>query len=101
MVRGEPRPGSEQGMKVTIDSAGRVVIPKEIRREAGLAPGMLLDVRCRDGRIEIEAAPFPVKLVRKGRLVVAVPARGVSALTADMVEQTRKKVRWAKPLSRR
>ncbi len=80
-------------MKTTIDRAGRLVIPKEIRQEAGLRPGMLLDVRWRAGRIEIEPAPLPVKLVRKGRLLVAVPARGVSALAADTVEQTRKRLR--------
>ncbi len=80
-------------MKTTIDRAGRLVIPKEVRQEAGLRPGMLLDVRWRAGRIEIEPAPLPVKLVRKGRLLVAVPARGVSALAADMVEQTRKRLR--------
>ena len=60
-------------MKTTIDSAGRLVIPKEVRREAGLKPGMPLEVRWHEGRIEIEPAPWPVKLVRKGRLLVAVP----------------------------
>lgn len=80
-------------MKTTIDRAGRLVIPKEVRHEAGLRPGMLLDVRWRAGRIEIEPAPLPVKLVRKGRLLVAVPAKGVKALTADTVERTRERLR--------
>ncbi len=80
-------------MKTTIDPAGRLVIPKEVRREAGLRPGMVLDVRWRAGRIEIEPAPLPVKLVRKGRFVVAVPAQGVGVLRADTVEQTRKALR--------
>ena len=83
-------------MKTTIDFAGRLVIPKEVREQAGLKPGMVLDVRCRAGRVEIEPAPLPVKLVRKGRLVVAVPEGDVSALTADTVERTRKMLRRAR-----
>lgn len=80
-------------MNTTIDSAGRLVIPKEIRREAGLKAGMVLDVRWRAGRIEIEPAPLPVKLVRKGRLLVAVPQTAAAVLTADAVERTRKALR--------
>jgi AbrB family looped-hinge helix DNA binding protein len=80
-------------MKTTIDAAGRMVIPKEIRREAGLQPGMPLEVRWREGCIEIEPAPLPVKLVRKGRLLVAVPQRDVSPLTTETVERTRRALR--------
>jgi hypothetical protein len=50
---------------------------------------MPLEVRWHDGRIEIEPAPAPVKLVRKGRLLVAVPEIETEALTAEIVEETR------------
>jgi len=80
-------------MKTTIDPAGRLVIPKQIRQEAGLRPGMPLDVRWRAGRIEIEPAPLPVKLVRKGWLLVAVPEKSVATLGTDTVERTRKTLR--------
>ena len=80
-------------MKITIDSAGRLVIPKEIRREAGLKPGMPLEVRWEEGRIEIIPAPLPVKLVRRGRLLVAVPQKEVSPLTTETVERTRRAIR--------
>ena len=76
-------------MKTTMDEAGRLVIPKEIRREARLAPGAPLDVRWRDGRIEIEPAPAVVQLQRRGRLLVAVPQKKVARLTPESVEQTR------------
>lgn len=76
-------------MKTTIDRAGRLVIPKEIRREARLAPGAALEVRWRDGRIEIEPAPAPVRLQRRGRLLVAVPQKELPKLTPETVEQTR------------
>ena len=80
-------------MKTTIDPAGRLVIPKQIRQKAGLRPGIPLDVRWRAGRIEIEPALFPVKLVRKGRLLVVVPERTVAKLAAGAVERTRQALR--------
>lgn len=80
-------------MKTTIDTSGRLVIPKEIRREAGLKPGMPLDVRCEEGRIEITPAPLLVKLERRGRLLVAVPQKDVGPLTSETVERTRTELR--------
>jgi AbrB family looped-hinge helix DNA binding protein len=80
-------------MKTTMDSAGRLVIPGEIRREAGLKPGTPLEVRWRDGRVEIEPAPMPVKLVRQGRLLVAVPEGKTGPLRAETVERTRRVLR--------
>ena len=80
-------------MKTTIDNAGRLVIPKEIRREAGWKPGLPLDVRWEDGRIAITPAPLSVKLERRGRLLIAVPQKSVSPLKTETVEQTRRTVR--------
>lgn len=79
-------------MKTTIDNAGRLVIPKEIRTQAGLAPGMALDIRWRNSCIEIEPAPLPVELVRKGRLLVAVPKQEVDTLTVERIEETRQAI---------
>jgi AbrB family looped-hinge helix DNA binding protein len=79
-------------MKTTMDGAGRLVIPKEIRREARLAPGASLEVRWRDGRIEIEPAPTPVRLQRRGRLLVAMPKKKLPTLTPETVEQARRKL---------
>src|SRR5918999_3763371 len=77
-------------MKTTIDHAGRLVIPKDIRRESGIKPGMPLEVRWEKGAIAITPAPLEVKLERKGRLLVAVPARETSRLSTDTVERARK-----------
>jgi len=79
-------------MKTTIDGAGRLVIPKEIRREARLAPGASLEVRWRDGRIEIEPAPVSVRLERRGRLLVATPRKKVPALTSEAVDIARSRL---------
>lgn len=80
-------------MKTTMDRAGRLVIPKKIRSEAGLTPGMPLDVRCNNGRVEIEPAPVPVKLVRKGRWLVAVPTKKVPRLSAEAVQKVIDEIR--------
>ncbi len=77
-------------MQTTMDAAGRLVIPREVRRVAGLRPGVPLEVRWRDGRIEIEPAPLAVRMEKRGRWVVAVPEGGaVPAMGEDVVERTR------------
>ena len=80
-------------MTITMDAAGRLVIPSEIRREAGLEPGAPLTVRWREGVIEIEPEPLPVTLVRQGRLLVAAPVAATRPLRAATVERTRADLR--------
>jgi len=70
-----------------------LVIPKEVRRESGIKPGMLLEVRWENGAIAITPAPLEVKLQRKGRLLVAVPEKNTQRLSAATVERTRKTLR--------
>jgi AbrB family looped-hinge helix DNA binding protein len=84
-------------MKTTIDHAGRLVIPKDIRRESGIKPGMPLEVRWEKGAIAITPAPLEVKLQRKGRLLVAVAAEDAPRLSTDVVERTRKTLRKERP----
>jgi len=80
-------------MKATMDSAGRVVIPKSVRETAGLKPGSELQVEYRDGAIVIEPAPLKVNLVRKGSLLVAVAPRGTPRLTNEDVTKAIREVR--------
>ena len=77
-------------MITTMDAAGRLVIPREIRREAALEPGVPLEVRWRDGVIEIEPQSLAVTLKRKGRLLVASPTANVGTLRTATVERTRR-----------
>lgn len=79
-------------MEVTIDKAGRLVIPKEIRDKAHIKPGMKLDIRVDNGVIEIEPAPIPLKLVRQGRFLVAVSPPGTPPLTVEDVERVREEI---------
>jgi AbrB family looped-hinge helix DNA binding protein len=83
----------KHGVTATIDSAGRLVLPKEIRDEARLEPGMPLRIAYRDGRVEIEPLPREVRVIRKGRLQVAVPVEKGDSLASDTVRETVKSVR--------
>lgn len=74
-------------MKITIDSAGRLVIPKAIREHLGLTGGQSLSISEREGVIEIEPAPTPMKLVDRGSGPVAVPDQEIPALSSEAVRE--------------
>jgi len=80
-------------ISIAIDRVGRLVIPKEIREEAGIEPGMPLEMRCREGRIEIEPRRRPVRIVKKGRLQIAESVETGPALTRDVVKRAQKRAR--------
>jgi AbrB family looped-hinge helix DNA binding protein len=81
------------GMKSTIDDAGRLVIPRELRRAAGLEPGMPLELRVEGGAVVIEPSPLPVTIQRRGRFVVARASVPVPRLTDQSVQETRDRIR--------
>jgi len=80
-------------MKTTIDSAGRIVVPKPLRQALALKPGQALEIRAGDGRLEIEVAPTPVSLKKRGKGVVAVPDERLPPLTAEEVRETLERIR--------
>jgi len=80
-------------MRSTIDSAGRIVVPKAMRERLGLVGGREVDIREREGRLEIEPAPVEMKLVRRGRRLAAVPSRRLPPLTDDLVRETIERTR--------
>jgi AbrB family looped-hinge helix DNA binding protein len=80
-------------MRSTIDSAGRVVIPKPLRDRMGLAPGAELELREREGRIEIEPAPTPMRLSKGRHGLSALPAVALPPLTDEIVRATLERVR--------
>ena len=72
-----------------MDSAGRIAIPRRIRDETGLQPGVELDVSSANGVIEIRPASIELRLVRRGRFVIALPKkRQIASFTAKTVETT-------------
>jgi len=80
-------------MKSTIDSAGRIVVPKALRQALDLRPGQPLEIRASDGRLEIEVAATPLELQKRGKGVVAVPPTSLPKLTAEQVRETLEHVR--------
>jgi AbrB family looped-hinge helix DNA binding protein len=80
-------------MRSTIDAAGRVVVPKAMRDKLGLTGGRAIEIRERDGRLEIEPVPVPMKLVRRKGVLTAVPARKLSPLTDEIVRDTLERIR--------
>ena len=75
-------------MKSAIDSAGRVVIPKPLRDRLRLERGTVVEIRERDGRIEIQPASVPMSLARRAGGPVAVPEGELPALTDELVRAT-------------
>ena len=80
-------------MQSTIDAAGRVVIPKPIRDSLGLTGGQKIEIRERDGAIEIEPVATPMRLEQRNGRLVAVPDRELPPLTDEMVRATLERVR--------
>jgi AbrB family looped-hinge helix DNA binding protein len=80
-------------MKVAMDTAGRIVVPKALRDALGLKPGQLLEIRAGEGRLEIEVAPTPMRLERRGKGVVPVPESELPALSAEQVRETLERTR--------
>jgi len=74
-------------MTVTIDAAGRIVIPKAIRDREGLTAGTELEIRAENGRIELAVPYAPSRLERRNGLLVLVAPPGSPAITQEMVNQ--------------
>ena len=80
-------------MRANLDAAGRIVVPKALRQALGLRPGQPLEIRASDGRLEIEIAPTPMRLKKRGRGLVAVPEENLPPLTAEEVRATLERIR--------
>jgi AbrB family looped-hinge helix DNA binding protein len=70
-------------MRTTIDSAGRLVVPKPLRDELGFAAGTELEVDAVDGRLEV-VVPSRVE-VEDGEHGVRFTAEGAQPLSAEQV----------------
>ncbi len=78
-------------MQVSIDRAGRVVVPKHVRDELGFSPDRPLKAEVVDGRLELSALHEPAKLVR-GRYGRSFAATG-TPVTDEDVRRTLEAVR--------
>lgn len=80
-------------MKSTIDSAGRIVIPKSIRSQVGFTAGQAVEITFRDGAIMIEPALSDVTLVKRGRWLLAMAPEDAPPLTVEDVQSVLDQVR--------
>lgn len=78
-------------MRTTIDKAGRVVIPKQIRERLALGGGDEVEIELRYGRIEI-SRPFrdePLIETEHGLLTFASGPGLTADETRDLIERQR------------
>jgi AbrB family looped-hinge helix DNA binding protein len=79
-------------MRTTIDNAGRVVIPKVLRERMGLTNGGEVEIRFRDGVVELAVPPSKGHLVQKGSVLVwDVP--GTEQISAETVNRVIEEIR--------
>jgi len=91
--RRESTHGTIYTMLTTMDNAGRLVVPKPIREEAGLLPGEPLEVSVHDGRVEIAPAPREVRIEERGGFRIAEPVGSHETLHEKTVRKTRDRLR--------
>jgi AbrB family looped-hinge helix DNA binding protein len=72
-------------MRATIDGAGRLVIPKQLREELGFGAGTELELAAVDGRLEV-VVPSRVN-VEQGPHGVRFAAEADATLTAEQVRE--------------
>jgi len=76
-------------METTLDRFGRVVIPKKVREDLGLEPGVVLQIKQENEKILMEPMHNEPRIVlKKGVLVVTGSATGS---IEDAVRTLRKK----------
>lgn len=80
-------------MTATIDSAGRLVIPKALRERAGLTPGTRVDFRFHEGAIEITPAEVEAHWETRHGIQFPVPPSDAPSLSVEEVRDVIEAVR--------
>lgn len=78
------------GSKVTLDRAGRVVIPKTLRDELHLSPGDTLDLTVKDDEVTLRPRRSATPLQKERGIWVF---RTGEPLTADETDETLRSIR--------
>jgi AbrB family looped-hinge helix DNA binding protein len=72
-------------MRITIDQAGRLIVPKPLRDALSLEGGTTLEIRAREGRLELEPVAVPMRLIRRGKGLVATTDEPLPKIGPDEV----------------
>lgn len=68
-------------MRVAIDAVGRIVIPKPLRDELGIAGATEVELTAADGRLELTVPDVPARVVDRGDGAVIETEQPVKPLT--------------------
>lgn len=85
--------GNLSAMNVTIDKAGRLVVPKEIRDRMGLRAGDELEIEEFNGKIEISKPVRERKLVEINGLLTLEPDPNEPPITQEQVREQLERAR--------
>jgi bifunctional DNA-binding transcriptional regulator/antitoxin component of YhaV-PrlF toxin-antitoxin module len=80
-------------MRITMDSVGRLVVPKPLRAELGIAGPAEFEVSARDGVIELALADAPARVENRGGNPVIVTEGPMKPLTVEDVRAAVDRVR--------
>ncbi|WP_049902695.1 AbrB/MazE/SpoVT family DNA-binding domain-containing protein [Halococcus agarilyticus] len=81
----------------TLDSKGRIVLPKEVRERLGITPGTEVDVREEDGKAIVEPEDDPEQIIDRMEQLIGETAseRGETTPLDDAVDPIARKHRAA------
>ncbi len=81
------------GMKVTIDTAGRMVVPKSLRDELGITGAGEVEMTASDGRVEISVPDVDARVEQRGGLPVIATDELAPTLTVEAARSAIDRVR--------
>ena len=80
-------------MKIAIDASGRLVVPKPLRDELGIAGPTELEAATRDGVIELTIADLDARVQERDGTPVIVSDEPVEPLSAEQVRAALDRIR--------
>jgi bifunctional DNA-binding transcriptional regulator/antitoxin component of YhaV-PrlF toxin-antitoxin module len=80
-------------MRITMDSVGRLVVPKALRNELGITGPAELEVVARDGLIELAVADTPARIGDRRGIPVIVTDGPMEPLSVEDVRAAIDRVR--------